>query len=210
LSNTSSPRPLTSELLGQLDQRLHDLGAPVTTIWRPGLDDQQMDALTAEIGLTLSAEARAWWAWHDGIDRTIITPLPAIGPHWEPLSLAEAVQDTILMRALAAGISRDHPDDKRSKWLDSWIALCGTPSYDRLVCDCAVPAGAVSPALYFDPPGNPDPSRPKAPSIGEIVHLWLEALEDGTWHIDPATGHFAHLDPTELLRAKGPNIADVL
>jgi hypothetical protein len=46
--------------------------------------------------------------------------------------------------------------------------------------------------------------------MGELVHVWLDAIEDGTWHIDPATGDFAVLDPIELLNAKGSAIADLL
>jgi hypothetical protein len=50
------------------------------------------------------------------------------------------------------------------------------------------------------------------PGIGDgWVPLSLaEAVEDGTWHIDPNTGDFAVLDPTELLHAKGPDVADLL
>jgi hypothetical protein len=98
----------------------------------------------------------------------------------------------------------------RGEWSTSWIALCGNPSPERLACECAVPTGAPSPAIYFDPEGNDEPQRPKASSIGEVIHLWIEALDDGTWHIDPTTGHFALLDPADLLDAKGPDVADLL
>jgi hypothetical protein len=58
--------------------------------------------------------------------------------------------------------------------------------------------------------GNDDPHLPKARSMGEVVHVWLEALDDGTWHIDPAIGDFALLDPEELVKVKGPDIGDLL
>jgi cell wall assembly regulator SMI1 len=206
----SSPRLLTAELLGQLDQRLRDLNAPITKIWRPGLTDDRMDELTAEIGLTLPTEARAWWGWHDGVEHGAIVPQPAIGDGWIPLSLVEAVRGAIVSRGLSAGLAADGFDDPRSQWSASWIALCGNPSPERLACECAVPAGAPSPAIYYDPEGEDDPQIPKAPSIGEVIHHWIEALDDGTWHIDPETGDFALLDPTELLNAKGPDVADLL
>ena len=54
-----------------------------------------------------------------------------------------------------------------------------------------------------------EPLRPKLGSIGELVHAWIEALDDGTWRIDPDTGHFALLAPSEL-EAKGDDIGDLL
>jgi hypothetical protein len=207
---SSSPRLLTADLLAELEHRLRDLDAPVTRIWRRGLSDDQMDELTEPIGLTLSTEARAWWNWHDGVERGVIRPQPGIGDGWEPLQLAEAVRDVIAKREVVAKLVSLGHDDPRSRWSKSWIGLCGNPSPERLACECAVPAGAPSPAIYFDPEGNDDPHLPKAASIGEVVHVWLEALDDGTWHIDPATGDFALLDPIELLHAKGPDVADLL
>jgi hypothetical protein len=64
--------------------------------------------------------------------------------------------------------------------------------------------------LYIDPEFNYDPYRPKAPSLGELIHTWLEALDEGTWHIDSTTGDFALLDPIAILAAKGPDVADLL
>ncbi|MET0604089.1 MAG: hypothetical protein ABW167_19050 [Baekduia sp.] len=206
----SGARLLTAELLAELDERLHDLDAPVTRIWRPGLSDDQMDELTEQIGLTLPTEARAWWSWHDGVEHGVLMPQPGIGDGWVPLSLAEAVEDAVSTRDITAQLAGMGHDDPRGQWSMSWIALCGNPSPERLACECAVPTGAPSPAIYFDPEGNDEPQRPKAPSLGEVIHIWLDALNDGTWHIDPNTGDFALVDPTELLQAKGPDDADLL
>jgi hypothetical protein len=203
---------LSPELLGQLEHKLEEIGAPVTRLWRPGLDDSQMDAITAELGLSLSlsTEARIWWAWHDGIDHEQSPMHSSFGPGWDAYPLAHAVDDAIANREIAAEEAEADPDSHNSAWLSSWIALCGNVSYPRLVCECAVPAGEPSPVHYFDPEGNMDPRQPRLASVGELVHLWLEALDDGTWHIDATTGDFALYDPMELLQAKGPNLADLL
>jgi cell wall assembly regulator SMI1 len=211
MTESSSPRLLTADLLAELDQRLRDIGAPVTRIWRPGLSDNDMDELTGPIDLTLPIEARAWWAWHDGVERGVVRPQPAIGTGWVPLPLAEAVRQVTFYRETSAvEVDADGYIDRRGNWSTSWIALCGNPSPERLACECAVPAGAPSPAIYFDPEGEDEPQRPKAPSIGEVIHAWIEALDDGTWHIDPATGNFALTDPMELLHVKGADVADLL
>ncbi len=104
---------------------------------------------------------------------------------------------------------RDQPEFHNQDWPDSWLALCGNVSYTRIACDCAVAADAPSPVHYFDPSENMEPGRAKTASIGELVHVWLDALDDGTWRVDPRTGDFALTDPIELA-AKGTDIAYLL
>jgi hypothetical protein len=200
----SHPRLLSPELLAQLDDKLQTIRAPITTLWRPGLGEAEMDALTAAAGFSLSTEARTWWAWHDGVDLTAPSWHRGLGNGWDPLPLADALQDALMKRQLATTIA-----EPNSEWPDSWITLCGEVSYRRIACNCAVPADAPSTIHYFDPSDNMEPTRPKLPSIGELVHAWIEALDDGTWRIDPKTGDFALLDPSELA-TKGDNIAELL
>jgi hypothetical protein len=207
----AEPRLLTTELLDRLDEKLAEVEAPVTKLWRPGLAGAEMDALTAEIGLSLSTDARTWWGWHDGVSLDAAPPWErGIGGGWDALPLASAVQDAIQMRKHAATAAEENPGFHHSDWSDSWIALCGDVSYPRLACECAVALGEPSTVHYFDLLGNMEPARPKVGSIGELVHVWIEALDDGTWRIDPTTSQFALRDPTELLHAKGPDIADLL
>jgi hypothetical protein len=209
VTESSSPRLLTPALLAQLDRRLDEIGAPVTKRWLPGLDDREMDALSSKIGLSLSAEARTWWSWHDGVKLDRSPTFSSFGPGWDAFSLSHAVDDAIRMRQIAAATARDTPEFHNQDWPDSWIALCGNVSYTRVACDCATPEEGPSTIHYFDPAGNMEPLRPKLGSIGELVHAWIEALDDGTWRIDPGTGNFALLAPSEL-EAKGDDIGDLL
>lgn len=204
------PRLLTAALLERLDEKLTEIDAPVAKLWRPGLAEAEMDALTAEIGISLSTEARIWWAWHDGVDLEAARPWQRGIGGWDALPLAAAVEDAIRNRQIAVTVAAENPGFHHADWPDSWIALCGDVSHPRLACECAVSAGAPSPVHYYDVSGNMEPMRPKVGSVGELVHVWLDALDDGTWHIDPATSRFALRDPTELLRAKGADIADLL
>ncbi|MET0604090.1 MAG: hypothetical protein ABW167_19055 [Baekduia sp.] len=210
MTNTP-PRLLTVALLEQLEEKLTEINAPVAQLWRPGLAEAEMDALTAEIGISLSIEAKIWWGWHDGVELGAARPWQrGIGGGWDALPLAVAVEDTARNRQIAVTIAAENPGFHHADWSDSWIALCGDVSHPRLACECAVPAGAPSPVHYYDVSGNMEPGRPKVGSVGELVHVWLDALEDGTWHIDPTTGQFALRDPTEDLGARSADIADLL
>lgn len=54
-------------------ERLLDAGgSPVGASWRPGLSPDEMDVLTAPLGVELSAQARAFYAWHDGCEATAV------------------------------------------------------------------------------------------------------------------------------------------
>jgi len=206
----STARLLSADLLVELDERLRHADAPITRFWRSGLSDDQMDASTSAIGLSLSAEARVWWGWHDGVDVGAARSQASLGPSWDVLSLEAAVQDTIAKRDLAARAAAQGRHEPRDDWADSWITLCGDVSHPRIACDCGVPPGAPSTIHYFDPEFNDEPRRPKAASLGELVRLWIEALDDGTWQIDPAAGEFASPDPNALVQAKGRDVADLL
>jgi hypothetical protein len=208
---SAPPRLLTVALLEQLEKKLTEINAPVAKLWRPGLAEAEMDALTVEAGISLSTEARIWWGWHDGAELGAARPWQrGIGGAWDALPLAAAAEDAIRNRRFTVTVAAENPGFHHADWPDSWIALCGDVSHPRLACECAVPAGAPSPVHYYDVSGNMEPMRPKVGSVGELVHTWLDALVDGTWHIDPATSQFALRDPTGLLSAKGADLADLL
>jgi hypothetical protein len=203
------PRLLTTELLDRFDKKLAEIGAPVTKHWRPGLQDHELDALTSTIGIALSTEARIWWAWHDGVDLERSPAYSSFGPGWDAYPLAHAIDDAKRMRQMAVMTARDQPGFRNQDWPASWIALCGNVSYTRIACDCTGPTAAPSPVHYFDPSENMEPTQAKVGSIGELVHLWLDALDDGTWRVDPSTGDFVLTDPIELA-TKGTDVAYLL
>lgn len=55
-----APR-LTVELLEELKARWRDLGAPIAEQLRPGLSQEQIDAIVAPLGLHVPSEALVWW-----------------------------------------------------------------------------------------------------------------------------------------------------
>jgi hypothetical protein len=52
---------LTVELLEELKARWRDLGAPIAEQLRPGLSQEQIDAIVAPLGLHVPSEALVWW-----------------------------------------------------------------------------------------------------------------------------------------------------
>jgi hypothetical protein len=206
-----APVKLTPELLAALDQALEGVGAPVDRYWRPGLNEAEMDALTEPIGITLTAEARLWWSWHDGVDDDLRQrPRRTLGDGWQPPSLADAVADAQRNRQHADRWAQSHPDEDYDDWRPSWIAFCGVEGPERLACDCADPTADPTPIVHFDPEFTATPSDYIARSMGDVVTVWLAALADGTWHVDPTTGLFALIDQVTLARAKGETVAALL
>ena len=71
--------------------RLRSHRVPVDDLKSPGLDDAEMDEMTAVIGLTLPDEARVLWRSHDGVPEDgCANPIGAFRKRF--LGLAEAVE----------------------------------------------------------------------------------------------------------------------
>jgi hypothetical protein len=89
------------------------------------------------------------------------------GPNYIPLSYA--VQDTLFMRSLDPVV-----------WADSWLVM--TAESDPLIMECG--AGFDEPvrvrcANIQDP--EPPPVDHAAASIGELISLWIEAIDCGAY-----------------------------
>ena len=97
---TAEPRLLDDELLGELEARWCRKGAFVAHALRPELTDNQIDALTREAGLSLPAEARRWWSWHDGAEPQPPGGPAELGPDRAFLPLADAVRECRRLRDL--------------------------------------------------------------------------------------------------------------
>jgi cell wall assembly regulator SMI1 len=182
---TNPDQMLTDDLLEQLASRWRDHGVPVATRLSPGLPDEQIDALTSPLGITLPTEARRWWRWHDGVaaDTTRLARDRELAPGLEFLPLNEAVQWCERYREVSRSWSAAAPDTAPDPWwAPSWFPLTHAGQAGIIACDSAVPAGAPTPIRRVWPPepGNAV-AEPLLGSLADLVRGWIDAFDLGAW-----------------------------
>jgi hypothetical protein len=194
-----APRLLTADLLDELEALLRDRGARVADSWSPPLAAEVVANQVAELGVAVPVELGTWWGRHNGVAN--VFRARTIGLGWQPLSVGESVEATRAQRELVD----TQPD--MPPWSRSWLALCFDGSRGSLACETDVASGAPSPVhMYFADDESRD--RPAVPSIGELVHFWIDAIRDGTLSVD-SDGAFVLLSPAEMEQARGP-LAELL
>jgi hypothetical protein len=201
------PRMLDIGLCEQLERRWISQGAPLAGRLRPGLTERQMDELTEPLGLRLPVEARLWWGWHDGAAVGRYSVSRELGPAREFLSLSAAVEHYEQRRRMAAQAIEGAPPPMSEPdwwWHPTWLPV--TNGGPTIACECSVAQGEPCPMLVVDWheaaewiefPEAADPVR--TGSFGEMVEIWLRALDCGAWRFDASIGHwdgdYALLDP---------------
>jgi hypothetical protein len=169
-------RVLSPALLSDLEARWHAQGAPIVKLLRPGLSDEEMDEATRPLGVKLPAEARRWWGWHDGAaaDRAG-AGCAELGPGrpFLPLSVAVRVSMEIqdVLRQIWDGTLG--PD-----WRPGYISMDGTELPPVMNAGVGNDEPVPVRAFVFD---GPDAATPGTRSIGELVDLWIRAIDAGAW-----------------------------
>jgi hypothetical protein len=150
---------LSPGLLEALEQRWRTAGALYIDEMAPGLTDEQIDTIVAPIGFTLPEEARRWYRWHDGSSRHYVTPSRTMS------SLAEDVRRTLLLQEQDPG------------WKLGWLATMD--EMPLVAFDCRDPSNDGAPVWHYDPVDQP--TRPIFHTIGDMVTLWIELIDEGYW-----------------------------
>lgn len=179
--------------LAGFEARIVAQGAPAARLLRPGLADDQIDALTAHLPFAIPAEVRTWFGWHDGVD----TPLDdhARLPCGDLLSLTGALSQRESL------LAQPVPDALREfrDFCPSWLPIRHGGRY--IVVDCGVAPSDVSPVRTVDFWTEYVWEDVRAPSVTAMVELWNQLIDDGYWRYDRALGdwedHFAEM-PLEL------------
>jgi cell wall assembly regulator SMI1 len=193
VSVRSDPRLLDDALLDELEGRWRELGAPIAKALRPGLSDEQMDVLTAPFGVRLPREARRWWAWHDGATAAPGREPELIGPGISFLPLVDAVT----RREMIKGVLRDAVGEQIGPgWKQTWLPL--NSSKYSVVIDCQVAFEDPVPVYSFSFEFGAT-REPGCRSIGELVTIWIGAIDRGAWSFNRAEGRWEYdwerLDP---------------
>jgi hypothetical protein len=175
-------RMLTEELLLEYERRLRTLGVSVDGAFNSGLGDGEMAAAVDALPLELSAEARVWWRWRDGVRPDAPPGSGHIAPGTHLLSLERAVRAYRENRLLAAEIDPENPD---RWWNPQWLPLLSPDNGTTIGCDCSVTGGEPSPlhVVWWEDPDEGAPRR-AAGSLGQMVVWWLEAIDAGVWGYD--------------------------
>lgn len=174
----SAPRMLTVDQLMELKLRWEKLGlVGVLSHLRPGLADEEMDALTVPLGIVLPEEARVWWGWHDGTDPVRNDPVRGeefamLAPGRIFLPLGRAVKHCIRLRGVLW--EGKEPDDSWRQWLPL------NTLEDPTILDCAADAVARVFRLEVQFPAR----RRGLPTLGTLVDTYIDAFDTGVWWLE--------------------------
>jgi len=183
--DASAPVILSESLLEELADRWRQQDASIAGLLRTGLSHDEMDDLTAPIGITLPKEARTWWGWHDGAFPALPSLAPAsLGPQLEFLPLADAVRSCVEIREIMCGVD----GQLDPVWKYEWLPL--TLGHLTLL-DCSVAVDAPVPVRYYRFE-EPETGAEGVPSIGTLITLYIDALDRGEWFFDHSTDYWGY------------------
>lgn len=185
-------RLLDGESLDALERRWRESGWRGLERLRPGLTEEQMDAITAPLGLHLPVEARRWWGWHDGIASAGPGSQAVFGGRGlRYLTLDDAVAIYEERREIAATLAVDGEPVGRGQddwWHPGWFPVTDGLGTTTIACDCTVPACVPTPirSVRWDADEDFSFAIPRVASFGEMVIDWLDAIDRGAWWYDAA------------------------
>lgn len=170
---------LTRAALDALEEAIRDKDPDLASRLAPGLAETEVERMTEALGISLSDEARLWWAWHDGVHAATVTER-ILGAGFQLLPLTDAVELYRVSRGIAESERTTIGDD--TLWNPAWFPLVGRGSA-TVTCDCAEDRHGPTAIRIIDFEAiEPGSDRPRARSLGEMVAWWQEAIEDGAWY----------------------------
>lgn len=179
------PLLLTGQLLDELQARWRREGAIVAEVLRPGLEIGVIERAMRPLGLTLPLEARLWWGWHDGTERT--THSQAIGLDLLFLPLERAVSNYQRQMDIARRVANGDLDPDEI-WPPGWFPLISKLNGSVIACDCSVRDDEPTPIHHYDHEFPDQALEPVAESLGDLVGRWIDALDSGAWRFNHALG----------------------
>lgn len=168
-----------AELLDEWEHHWHRLGRPIAEHAQPGASDEEIAAAETRSGLTLPAEARAWFHWHNGDGKLLWEVSDYAAPGLRLVSVAQAADLYTTRRA-------NLPPREQLGGLDPDILF--PPQYfplaeggGLLVVDTSGNPAEPAPVDLVDPHHeHPSwPLDPIFPSVTDCVELIVRCFRDG-------------------------------
>lgn len=166
---TGTPALLDHNLLDRFEAVLTANGIGIVHAWAPGLTDTEIDEVIAGTNLQLPEEVRSWWRWHNGlITRDVpVEQLHIVPSGRELMSLQDAVFSY-----------------QQRRGEDQLLEIVTEQPQIQVACR---QSGNVPAPVYWDPKANLNPIV-AAPSMGELILVWLSYIQRGVYAVDPDGG----------------------
>lgn len=209
----------------QTDPNLRQLLDEMEQIWRavdptlpddlaPGLSPQELDEITAPLGLRLNRDAKTWYGWHNGTHTGHGRGYGAtIGAYFGSFIDAEiAVREYRSNLAVAEDFAELFGSMGDAGWDPHWFPLWVSIGGDVISTDCSVPAAGSAPirvrAKEFG-----EARRVIAPSLTVVIERWLDLYHLGYYYWNADHHRWTFNDsltsppPPWLRRARADGIA---
>lgn len=157
-------------LLSALERSWRVVGAPIADCLAPGLPPDEIDSLSAAVGLVLPEGLRIWWGWHNGIRPDATDPERAsTGFGFDFISLQEALDNRAeLLRDASEPLDREG----QMYWRSTWLPFVGRAG-GTLFVDTATYGSSPVRTLTWE---WEDLLKVRAWSITEVVETWTYVL----------------------------------
>lgn len=168
-----------AESLVQLEDRLREQRVPIVDVLAPGIEEDQVRAALAPLGMEPPGELITWFAWHNGITEV------------EPQSFGQTLLNRHVL-SVAQAVAEWHwlqPGPEPWQWNPTWLPFGSSTGMWRYAVDCTPPQAETATVRLASPDeGYFDESR-RASVVGlaSVVSWWIEALDRGwmRWAEDP-------------------------
>jgi cell wall assembly regulator SMI1 len=185
---SAQPPILTEALLDELEARWRAQSAPIVGQLRSGIDDATMAELAAPLGLTVPAEVRTWYRWHNGATETEWRKdVEMCGMGWRFFSLERATKEAVRRRAMALkACNQDQEEADQSFWRWAWLPLADNQHGGVMFVDGRASSDPPRTQVIYTEPEIGTDTPPAAPSLGQVVTWWIEAIDTGLYAYDSA------------------------
>jgi hypothetical protein len=189
----SHGRLLDQGILEAFDRALTEYAPAVRArLVHPGLEEEEVTAKFASVGIHPSEEGLAWWGYFDERPPEA-EPLPCdVLPDFQFLRVDDSLGSYRRERGFAEENAKQHqpPLDPEEAWGSQWVPIFFMGSGGNVVLDCEGPQGAPSPLRSVRPDTvfAPDHALAFADSLGDLLIGATKWMERGTCRYQPEHG----------------------